>query len=186
MKRPKKKKKKNEFFCICSENITCADLIGRQRASSEVDAGQQIIEWQSGFLLNAIEYGKCVVLDCLEEAPSTVTERLNSLLDKKYDGKYSIFNVYENPNNNEILIHDDFRLVCTCEIENIKKMSPAFINRFDVIVFENQLEGLNKNDLESFINFLFKNIKYKNNLYINEDDEEDIVPESAKTKIERN
>ena len=34
------------------------------------------------------------------------------------------------------IINDKFRLVCTCELENIKNMSPAFINRFDVIVLK--------------------------------------------------
>ncbi len=129
-------KEENEFFCICTENITCADLIGKQKASSQFNAGQEIIEWQSGFLLDAIEKGKCVVLDYLEEAPSTVTERLNSLLDKKYDGKDNIFYVYENPKKQEFIINNKFRLVCTCELENIKNMSPAFINRFDVIVLK--------------------------------------------------
>ena len=83
--------KNEEFFCICTENISCADLIGKQKASSQIDVGQEIIEWKSGFLLEAIEKGKCVVLDNLEEAPSTVTERLNCLLDKKYDKNDNFF-----------------------------------------------------------------------------------------------
>ena len=85
-----------EYFCVCTENITCWDIIGRQEISEGMD--EKLIEWKSGFLLNAIIEGKCAVLDSLEEAPSTVTERLNSLLDKKYDGKsQQNFNVYENP-----------------------------------------------------------------------------------------
>ncbi len=77
-----------------------------------------------------------------------------------------IFLIYlKNSNNNEIKINDDFWLLCICELKNIKKMSPSFINRFDVFVFENQLEGLNDNDLSSFIKFLLNHIKYRNILY---------------------
>ena len=64
-------------------------------------------------------------------------------------------------------------------------MSPAFINRFDVIVFENQLEGLSDNDLSSFIKFLLNNIKYQNILYKNlYGDEENEISEEATKKLD--
>jgi hypothetical protein len=56
-------------------------------------------------------------------------------------------------------------------------MSPAFINRFDVIVFENQLEDLNNDELKNFIKFLLDNYKYINTLYYGESEENTINEE---------
>ena len=46
-----------EYFCVCTENITCWDIIGRQEISEGKE--EKLIEWKSGFLLNAIIEGKC-------------------------------------------------------------------------------------------------------------------------------
>ena len=59
-------------------------------------------------------------------------------------------------------------------------MSPAFINRFDVIVFENQLEDLNNDELKNFIKFLLDNYKYINTLYCEESEENTINEEDLK------
>ena len=54
-----------------------------------------------------------VVLDALDQASATVTERLNGLLDQKYDDKEKAkFDLPENPQKPEIIIHQHFRLVC--------------------------------------------------------------------------
>ncbi len=46
---------------------------------------------------------------------------------------------------------------CTCNINNIKDMSPAFVNRFNVIVLENQLENLSDEQFKDLIClFLFQ------------------------------
>ena len=46
-------------------------------------------------------------------------------------------------------------MICTCNINNIKDMSPAFVNRFDVIVLENQLDKLNDTQLGELISNIF-------------------------------
>ena len=59
-------------------------------------------------------------------------------------------------------------MICTCNINNIKDMSPAFVNRFDVIVLENQLEKLNEVQLCELISNLsisFERIPQKNNKF---------------------
>ena len=43
---------------ICTEETSCADLIGKQILNRKEDSGQSIIEWKYGFLLNGIKEGK--------------------------------------------------------------------------------------------------------------------------------
>ena len=59
--------------------IRCTELIEREKVLSQFIAEQKIIEWYVGFLLEAINKGKCVILDNLEEVPSTIIKRLISL-----------------------------------------------------------------------------------------------------------
>ena len=42
-------------------------------------------------------------------------------------------------------------------------MSPSFINRFDVIVLENQIEKISDKNLEKLISYLFVSLKSKIN-----------------------
>ena len=121
-------KKNNIFYCLCTEELKCPDLIGRQSPTNSSDPGKELIEWKNGFLSNAIENGGVVVLDALDQASATVTERLNGLLDQKYDDtEEAKFDVPENPQKPEINIHKNFRLVCTTDIHKINQMSPAFV-----------------------------------------------------------
>ena len=46
-------------------------------------------------------------------------------------------------------------MICTYNINNIKDMSPAFVNRFDVIVLENQLENLSDSQMKDFITNIY-------------------------------
>ena len=115
------------------------------------------MEWKDGFLTKAIEKGELVIMDNLQEANSTITERLNGLLDIKYDegkkkGNSKKFDIPENPLKNSIDINKEFRIIGICEKQSINQMSPAFLNRFDIIFFENQL----KQDLseEDYINLI--------------------------------
>jgi len=156
-------KKSNIFYCLCTEELKCPDLIGRQSPTNSSDPGKELIEWKNGFLSNAIENGGVVVLDALDQASATVTERLNGLLDQKYDDtEKAKFDVPENPQKPEIIIHKNFRLVCTTDIHKINQMSPAFVNRFDVIVLEDQLESIKEDEKKELIKFLLIN-SYKEN-----------------------
>ena len=156
-------KKSNIFYCLCTEELKCPDLIGGQSPTNSSDPGKELIEWKNGFLSNAIENGGVVVLHALDQASATVTERLNGLLDQKYDDtEKAKFDVPENPQKPEIIIHKNFRLVCTTDIHKINQMSPAFVNRFDVIVLEDQLESIKEDEKKELIKFLLIN-SYKEN-----------------------
>ena len=50
-------------------------------------------------------------MENLHEVNSTITERLNSLLDIKYDNKEKKFDVPENPLKISIKIHNNFRII---------------------------------------------------------------------------
>ena len=123
-------------YCICTNKLECSDLLGSQKPSDKIQEGEEMLVWKNGFLTEGIKNGYTVVLDNINEAPSTVTERLNGLLDKTYDDKEAFFELPENPNESRIKINTNFRIICVCEYDKIKKMSPAFINRFDVIVLD--------------------------------------------------
>ena len=136
---------KNNCFCLCTKNLQCSDLIGQTKPCPKTDKGEnnEILKFFPGFLVSAIEEGKTVVLDCINEANATVGERLNGLLDKKNNAEEEFFDLPENTERLGIPIHKNFRMICTCNLNNLKDMSPAFVNRFDVVVLENQLENLN-------------------------------------------
>ena len=105
-------------------------------------------------------------MDNVDQLQPKVTERLNASLDKKYNKEEERIEVPENPNpdkNEEvgIKINKSYRLVCTADIERLNKLSPAFINRFDVIVLEDQLKEINKNEeeLKKLFEVLLENAK---------------------------
>ena len=79
---------------------------------------------------------------------------MNGFLDKKNSKKEEKFEVPETTTNPEININRDFRIICTSNFEKINQLSPAFINRFEVIVLEDQLKGLTDTKLEDFIKLL--------------------------------
>ena len=154
----KEQENKNEScLCLCTKNLQCSDLIGQTKPCPKNDKSEsnEILKFIPGFLVEAIKEGKTVVLDCINEANATVGERLNGLLDKKNNADEEYFDLPENTEELRIPIHKNFRMICTCNINNIKDMSPAFVNRFDVIVLENQLEKLNDTQLGELISNLF-------------------------------
>ena len=65
--------------------------------------------------MNEIKSGHCAFLDGIDEVTSTVTERINPLLKMKSE-------VPENPNEPEISINPNFRLIRTCKIYKINKI----------------------------------------------------------------
>ena len=156
----KENDKEENKFChfICTEETKCSDLIGGQ-VPKEYNGKDVYMEWKDGFLTNAIENGEFVILDNLQEANSTITERLNSLLDIKYNenkkkGSAKKFDIPENPLKSVIEIHKDFRIIGICDILTINQMSPAFLNRFDIIVLENQIKNISEEDMVSLLQTL--------------------------------
>jgi MoxR-like ATPase len=153
------------YYCICTEDLKCSDLIGNQypsiNSSNDDNNTQQLMKWEDGFLTISIIKGKCCILDNIEEAPSTITERLNGLLDKKLDiDKDLIFEIPECPLKKEVKINKNFRLLCICNYNSISKMSPAFLNSFGIITLRDQLKSLfnkeNKNKYLELIDTLMK------------------------------
>ncbi len=61
---------------------------------------------------------------------------------KKNNEKEEYFDLPKNTEIIKIPIHKNFRMKYTCNINNIKDMSLTFVNRFNVIILENQLENL--------------------------------------------
>ena len=180
--------KSNIFYCLCTEELKCPDLIGRQSPTNKSEPGEELIEWTKGFLSNAVENGGIVVLDDLNQATTTVTERLNGLLDQKCDEtKEAKFDIPENPQEPEIVINPKFRLICTSDINKINQMSPAFVNRFDIIVLEDQLECLNENEKKELIKFLLKNSlkeeNYKKKFEKENKNEEEVINGKENEKI---
>ena len=144
--------KNNYYHFICTEETKCSDLIGYNTPKKEEEINYEnntIMVWKEGCLTKSIKEGKIFILDNLHEANSTITERLNSLLDKKYDenkekNHINRFDIPENPLEGSIEINNNFRIIGICDLERIDKMSPAFLNRFDIIVLEDQLEEVIK------------------------------------------
>jgi len=161
------------------KNLECSDLIGTQKISDSGDDGG-LLEFDPRFLYNAISEGNCVVLDCINEAPSRVIERLNGLLDKKNSKKEEVFEVPENTSNPEIKINRDFRIICTSNFDKINQISPAFVNRFEVIVLENQLKGLKDEKIKSFIELLCN--KYQKECHDNYKKRRKKIEKSEKNK----
>ena len=128
------------------------------------------------------------------EANATVGERLNGLLDKKNNEEETYFDVPENTEELQVKIHKNFRMICTCDINKIKEMSPAFVNRFDVIVLENQLEDITDENLAELIAYLmlsFERIpkkkvetKAKNKIQLNEGSSSEEEQENKEKKEE--
>ena len=145
-------------YCICTNKLECSDLLGSQKPSDKIQEGEEMLVWKNGFLTEGIKEGYSVVLDNINEAPSTVTERLNGLLDKTYDDdKEAFFEIPENPKDNKIKIDNNFRIICVCDYEKLKKMSPAFINRFDVIVLEDIFDkNISDDELKKLIGIILE------------------------------
>ena len=171
----------NYVHFICTEETKCSDLIGYHSPKKEEERdNENILEWKEGFLTDSIKNGKIVILDNLQEANSIVTERLNSLLDFKYDKNIMErkFDIPENPLENSIIIHKNFRIIGVCNIEQLMKMSPAFLNRFDIITLENQLEDFSNEKLNNLVKVLIGNIWEKKELNkAQEKEEEEIFDE---------
>ena len=171
-----------KFICFCTKNLECSDLIGTQKISDiQDDKNQDLLIFEPKFLYNAIVEGYCVVLDNINEAPSRVIERLNGLLDKKNNEKEEIFEVPENSKNPLIKICKDFRIICTSNFEKINQISPAFVNRFEVIVLEDQMKGIKLNKMKNLIELLCN--KYQREYYKNNKKRKEKIKNSKKKRI---
>jgi len=158
----------NLNICYCTKNLECTELIGSQKLISE--NGKDELRFEPGFLYNSIDEGSCIVLDNINEAPSRVIERLNGLLDKKNNEEEKYFEVQENTKNPKLKIHRNFRIIATSNFDKINQISPAFVNRFQVITLEDQISFKEIKGIKKLIQILankYQKEYYKNNKNIN-------------------
>ena len=154
-------KEKDILICICNEILKCSDLIGRQKPVDDLNNPVgELIKWENGFVVEGLIKGKCIILDSLEKAQPTVTERLNNLLDINYIHDTEYFTIPENPELKEgIKINPNFRIIATADEEGLSKMSPAFINRFIIVYLDDQLTNVKKGDIKLFSSIIFNKIQ---------------------------
>ena len=147
----------NIIFLLCTNNIKLNELIGQIKEMPKDDnINSKVLKFKPGYLVDAIENGKVMIFDEINEVSKSILGRLNILLDKRYNGnKEEFFYLPEDSEKMKTLIHDNFRIICTCKLKNIKKLPLSFINRFDVILLENQIEEINDYQLERLISNLF-------------------------------
>ena len=123
----KDKKNYEPYLCICSKKLQCEDLIGitvpnisnnLESDTSGTDTKEtkykkynnEILKFKEGFLVKAIRKGRCVIFDQINEAPATVYERLNGLLDKKYNDEDNTFPIPEYSEKTNPKIKKNFTL----------------------------------------------------------------------------
>ena len=93
---------------------------------------------------------------------------MNDILDRKYDGKDRYLNNPNNPNEQKVYIHKNFRLICTTLLSDINKLSPAFATRMDIKILNDQLDLITDDELISLIKICMNNVT--NELKKNEND----------------
>ena len=90
--------------------------------------------------------------------------------------------IQEYPQKKEVKINKNFRLLWICNYNSISKMSPAFLNRFDIITLEDQIKPLSKmiNSEKYFLDFigiLLKQHSYNYQLNIKQNKEDKVQKE---------
>ena len=87
------------------------------------------MSWKDGPLTEAITYGSPCVFTNISSAQTKVAERLNGLFDPKESEQDYKFDLYENSEKKQIDIHKDFHFISTCNVDKLKYLSPALLNR---------------------------------------------------------
>ena len=142
---------KNSFCFIFTPETSVSDLIGKYIPNKKYDIGTNMINWKDGPLLEAIKYGYSGVFDNINLAQTKVIERLNGLLEPRNIDKDNVFDVPENNKENSVSIHKNFIFIATCEKKSLYQLSPAFLNRLNIITIDDQLENIEKIQLIRFI-----------------------------------
>ena len=145
------------YIIYCTKNSKVEDLIGKQKVSNNKD--EDLIQWQDGPLIKAVRNGRPLILIGIHELQTSVLEYMNDLLDRKYDGKQRFLNNPNNPNEPEIPINKNFRLICTTLLSDLNKLSPAFASRMDIKILDDQLKDINENELSDLIKICMENVK---------------------------
>ena len=162
-------KRKENFLFIFSPETTVSDMIGKYTPKSDsIDSSSGIFEWRNGPLTLAVKEGYSGTFDNISSAPAKVIESLNALLDPKDTDEDYYFEIPQNTSEPRIRIHPDFLFVTTCTLDQMDKLSPAFLNRFTVINLEDQLEGASEKEEKEAISYIIKS----ENVDLNKRDDE--------------
>ena len=153
--------KDNSFCFIFTPETSVSDLIGKYIPNKKYEIGSNIIEWKDGPLLEAIKNGYSGVFDNINLAQSKVIERLNCILEPRNIEKQNFFYVPENNKETSVSINNHFIFISTCENKYLSQLSPAFLNRLNIIRVDDQLENIEKDQLIKFINAIFEQEKIK-------------------------
>ena len=116
--------------------------------------------WEDGPLTKAIKNGYSCVFTNISSAQTKVAERLNGLFDPKDSEEDYKFDLSENAEQPIIKINKKFHFISTYNIDKLKYLSPALLNRLMVINLNDQLENLKKKDFLELINIILEN-EYK-------------------------
>ena len=148
--------KNKDFTFVFTEETTIGDLIGRFVPTSSKNSENNIIRWENGPLTEAIINGYSGLFLNIDLVESKILERINCLLDEKEKEFDNTFQITENPNLKQIIINKYFRFYCTCSIDKLDYLSDAFSNRLTVIVIDDQLEDIEKDDFKKLIKIIME------------------------------
>lgn len=158
--------RKDNFLFIFSPETTLSDMIGKfipKVIKDDEYSSSNIFEWRNGPLTQAVKYGYSGVFDNISSATSKVIESLNALLEPKDTEEDYYFEIPQNTLEPRIRIHPNFLFIGTCLIDQMEKLSPAFLNRFTVINLEDQLEGASENEEKEAIRYIIESEEIKLN-----------------------
>jgi len=131
-------KKKNDFYYyICTAETEYSDLIGAHYLY--LKNNKKYFEWRNGFLTNAMENEKLVILDNLEELNSSVLERLKNILELQFKDNKS---------------HTNFRLILVCNKNKVYKLSNNFVDKIMIIKIGEQLKDITIDTYENLNNLI--------------------------------
>ena len=152
---------KNEnFLFVFNPETTVSDLLGRYTPAPQNEESGNIMIWEDGPLTKAIKNGYSCVFTNISSAQTKVAERLNGLFDPKDSEEDYKFDLSENAEQPIIKINKKFHFISTYNIDKLKYLSPALLNRLMVINLNDQLENLKKKDFLELINIILEN-EYK-------------------------
>lgn len=140
---------------MCTQNSKITDLIGGN-SSMKKSKNNDIEFWQKGFLPIHIKQGSCCVLDSIDQSPSLIL-RLSGLLDNE-----ETFEIPESSSCPRLTIHKNFRIIATCNKDNLKSLDQNILNKFTIIFLDNQIKDISENNFKEMIKIMIK--KYKFNL----------------------
>ena len=127
------------YLCHVTSETLVGGLIGQNVPCFD---GKEVTRWVDGPVTEAMVEGRWLILDDLPSASATVLERLNSVLEEDPE-----LYVAERGAGLEkrIDVKKKFRVLATADYSQLASLSPAFANRFTVIVM-NRMDASERQD----------------------------------------